>query len=164
MPGFSTVSRADLADETAEDPDSEDMVGDGVLEYGWWELVGDAASEYVLWSWGADLHVDLSTCAYVTLAGLLDVGSYWSCARGSFPLGSRSRWFWSTPWESCGLRPCSPNQGQSLGATLLFHALPLFRFMLLPSTLLVSDYISGVGNVSVSLGVAWALLPLGLNR
>ena len=31
--GFRTVSRADLADETAEDPDSDDMVGEGVLEY-----------------------------------------------------------------------------------------------------------------------------------
>ena len=73
--GFSTVSRADLVDETAEDPDSDDMVGDGVLEYGWCELVGDAVSEYALRSWGANLCVDLSTCAYVTLAGLLEVGS-----------------------------------------------------------------------------------------
>jgi hypothetical protein len=31
--GFSTVSKADLADEIAEDPDNDDIVGDGVLEH-----------------------------------------------------------------------------------------------------------------------------------
>ena len=45
--GFSTVSKADLVDEIAEDPDNDDIVGDGVLEY-WCRLVGDAVSGYAL--------------------------------------------------------------------------------------------------------------------
>ena len=58
--GFSTVSSADLADETAEDPDSDDIVGDGVLEYDC-RLAGDAVSVCTLLSWGVALSVDLRT-------------------------------------------------------------------------------------------------------
>ena len=96
-PRFSTASRSDLADDTTDDSDSEDMVGDGVLEYIWWALAGDVASDCP-WAWGVSLPVDLSTCAYVTLAGLLVAGSR-ICG------GSLGVLLWhcrSASWVSCG--------------------------------------------------------------